>query len=394
MQSGWLAPSVLRARFAAKCNASEPDHLDDIREHRCISSRITPLQLGIGTMSSTPKTHPRSSDIKLKANSIVILAFVAGILVPLQANAEVPPEMKVLGRFVGTWKVEQTRKTADGREVKAKGLTSSKMVLGGRFLEYIGITNPGEQEAYSLFTYDEAKKKYRSWFFDSKGSHSEWSGTWDEATKTLTRTANNLSRGNTGTAISKFLDDDTVEFSLILKHRDGKVFLEMDSKMTRQPNAKPVVRKKSKERSASPPELKTLERMVGKWSDEGVMKAAVWTPEEVRFKSDSEKFWILGGKCVFSESKNAIFLRTYSAAEKAVKMWHFNAAGYVHEWTGNWDDGKKTLTLKTDLDGNPTVSSVFKHTLTDKETISWSAIATDRTGKVYHNVEGLSKRRD
>lgn len=330
--------------------------------------------------------------MQFNANSLVIMAFVAGMFVPLQAIADAPSEMKVLERFVGTWKIDQTRKTADGREVKATGFATSKLALGGRYLEYTAITNPGEQEVYSLFTYDEAKKKYRSWFFDSKESHSEWSGTWDEATKTLTRTAN-LSRGNTGTATSKFPDDDTVEFSLVLKHRDGKVFVEMNSKFTRQPDAKPLVRKKSKERSASPPELKTLERMVGKWSDEGVMKAAVWTPEEVRFKSDSEKFWILGGKCVFSESKNAIFLRTYSAAEKAVKMWHFNAAGYVHEWTGNWDDGKKTLTLKTDLDGNPTVSSVFKHTLTDKDTISWSAIATDRTGKVYHHVEGTAKRR-
>lgn len=328
--------------------------------------------------------------MQIKFNSLIILAVAAGLFVPLPAKAAVPPEMKVLERFVGTWKVEQKRKNADGLEIWGFGRATSKIVLGGRYLAYTAIT--GKDEAYSLFTYDESKKKYRSWFFDSKGSHSEWLGTWDEATKTLTRTAN-LGRGNTGTATSKFLDDDTVEFSLVLKHRDGKVFLKMDSKFTRQPDAKPVVHKKSEERSASPPELKTLERMVGKWSDEGVTKAAVWTPEETRFKSVSENFWTLGGKCIFQQSKDAIFLTTYSAAEMAVKMWHFNAAGYVHEWTGNWDDGKKTLTLKTDLDGHPTVSSVFKHTITDEDTISWSAIATDRTGKVYHHLEGTAKRR-
>ena len=328
--------------------------------------------------------------MKLKANSIVTLAFAIELFVPHQAKADVHPEMKVLERFVGTWKVEQKRKNADGLEIWGFGRATSKIVLGGRYLAYTAIT--GKDEAYSLFTYDESKRKYRSWFFDSNGSQSEWSGTWDDATKTLTRTAN-LGRGNTGTATSKFLDDNTIEFSLVLKNRDGKVFVAMNSWFTRQADAKPLVQKRSKERSASPSELKSLERMVGKWSDEGVMKAAVWTPEEVRFKGESEKFWILGGKCVFSESKDAIFLRTYSTAEKAVKMWHFNAAGYVHEWTGNWDDGEKTLTLKTDLDGDPTVSSIFKHTITDEDTISWSAIATDQAGKVYHHIEGTSKRR-
>lgn len=102
---------------------------------------------------------------------------------------------------------------------------------------------------------------------------------------------------------------------------------------------------------------------------------------------------MLGGKCVFSETKDAILLTTYSADEKAVKMWHFNAAGYVHEWTGHWDDGENTLTLKSDLDGNPTVSSVLKQTFTDNDTISWSVIATDQAGKVYHHMEGMSKRR-
>ena len=136
-----------------------------------------------------------------------------------------------------------------------------------------------------------------------------------------------------------------------------------------------------------------MERIVGKWSDEGVMKAAVWTPEEMRYKGESEKFWILDGKFVFSESKDAMFLWTYSADEKAVKMWHFNAAGYIHEWTGKWNDERNVLTLRSDLDGNPTVSSVLKQTFSGNDTVTWNAIATDRAGKVYHHVEGTSKRR-
>ena len=324
-----------------------------------------------------------------KSNSIVALAFAFGLFVPIQAKADVPPEMKVLERFVGTWKVEQKRKNADGPEIWGFGRATSKIVLGGRFLAYTAIT--GKQESYSLFTYDESKKKYRSWFFDSKGSHSEWLGTWDEATKTLTRTAN-LGRGNTGTATSKFLDDDSIEFSLVLKNRNGKAFLEMNSKFTRQPDAKPLIHKRSKERSASPSELKSLERMVGKWSDEAVTRVAVWTPKETRFKSVSEKFWTLGGKYILQQSKDAIFLTTYSRTDRAVKMWHFNDAGYIHQWTGDWDD-ESSLTLMSNLDGNPTVSSELIQDFTGNDTIRWRAIAMDQAGKVYHHIEGTSKRR-
>lgn len=329
--------------------------------------------------------------MRIKINTLIILALAAGFFVPLQSMADVPAEMKALKRSVGTWKIEQTTKTADGQEVKVTGYTTTRFVLGGRYLEYVTHTNPGEQESLGIFTYDEAKKKYRSWFFTSRGQHSEWSGTWDEKTKTLTRTAK-LQRGNTATATSKFVDDDTMDFSIVGRRPDGRIIFELKSTSTRLPNAKPVVHKRSEGPATSPAELKSLDRLVGRWSDEAVMKVAVWTPEQVRFKSDSEKFWTLGGKCVVQQSKDALFLTTFSAVEKAVKMWHFNAAGYVHEWTGNWDD-ENALTLKSDLDGNPTVTSTLQQKFVGNDTTTWTVIAKDKAGKVYHHLQGTSKRR-
>jgi hypothetical protein len=331
--------------------------------------------------------------MRFTANSLFVLAVTAGMFMSLQAMADVPQEFKVLERFVGTWRIDQTMEfTASGRKVTATGFGTSKWVLGGRFLEYVAVTNPGEQEVYMLLTYDETKKKHRSWYFNSYGLQNIASGTWDENTKTLTRTGN-LRQGNIGKAVTRFLDDNTIGFSFVETNRDEKVLKKINSTLTRQRDAVPVVRKKSKGRSASPPELKTLERLIGKWSDEGVMKVAAWTPEEVRFNSESDKSWVLGGKCVFQESKDAIFLTTYSANDKAVKMWHFNAAGYIHEWSGQWDDSMNVLTLNSDLDGNPTVSSVLKQTFNGNDTNSWTAIATDKDGKVYHHIQGVSKRR-
>ena len=301
------------------------------------------------------------------------------------------PESKVLERFVGTWKMDQTMKTANGREVKSTGFITQRLVMGGRYAEATSVSNPGEQQVLQLFTFDDKKRIYRSWFFNSNGQSSEWKGTWDNDSKTMTRTAN-LGRGNTGTATTRLVDDDTMEFALTGKHRDGRVFVEIRSTLTRQKNAKPVVRKESKERSSNPPELKVLEKLVGKWTHEGVNKVAVWTPEEVRLETTSTRMWILNGKCVLEAKPDAMLIHTFSENEKAYKFWHFNANGYVHEFTGEWDENTQTFTWKSDLDGNKIVSSVLKQVFNDDDSHEWSAIATDKQGKVYHHMEGKSKR--
>ena len=321
-----------------------------------------------------------------------VLAMAAGMFGPVHAMAETPPEMKVLDGFVGTWKVEQTSKSADGRELTAPGFTTPPYVLGVRYLEYVPHTNPGDQESLGMFTYDAAQGKYRSWFFSSGGQHSEWSGTWDDKTRTLTRTAE-LPSGHVATGISTFVDDDTLDFSIVARRPDGTVVFELTSRLTRQVNAAPVVHRKSAGWVASRAELEPLDRMAGMWSDEAVMKRAEWTPEEVRLASESESFWTLGGTCLLQMSEEAVFLTTYSAAEKSVKMWHFNASGYIHEWTGDWDDAN-SLTLRSDLDGHPDVSSGLKQRFIGNDTTTLSAIATDKAGKVYYRMEGTSKRRN
>jgi hypothetical protein len=218
----------------------------------------------------------------------------------------------------------------------SNGFANTRFVLVGRFMEYSIKTDPGGNESYGIIMFDKKKEKYRSWFFNSDGRHNEWSGTWDKATRTLTRTAD-FGNGNTGTATGRFLDDGTQQFSLIGTHRDGKVFVDLKSTLKRQPEAIRVVRRRSKARATTPVELAPLEKLIGKWDDESVSKVAEWTPEEVRLKFESDHFWMLGGKFVFHESKGAIFLTTYSAQAKVFKMWHFNAGGYVHEWTGEWN---------------------------------------------------------
>ena len=317
--------------------------------------------------------------------------LLSGMSAYAQQAAPTSPELNPLNRFVGTWTMQQTIKTASGPEVTLTGVVTHKLVLGGRFLESTSVSNPGEQHVLQMSLWDDMRRLYRSWYFDSNGRTSEWQGTWDNDSKTLTQTAK-LSQEITGTGTFRFVDDDTMVFSLTGKHRDGNVSVEARSTFTRQRNAKPIVRKESKERSSNPPELKVLGKLAGKWTDEGVNKVAVWTPEEVRFKTTSNMIWILDGKCVWQTKPDAMLIYTFSEDETVYKFWHFNASGYVHEWTGEWDENRQTLTWKSNLDGDQIVSSILTQVFKDDDSSVWSAIATDKQGKVYHHVIGKSTR--
>lgn len=327
------------------------------------------------------------------ARTLLVGLLVLGMFAcPISANADPPPETKVLERFGGTWSMDQTMKTADGREIKLTGVATHKLVLGGRFLESTSVTKPGEHQVLQLSIYDEKRRIYRSWYFDSNGQSGEWKGTWDNDSKTWTQAAN-LGHGHTATSTFRFVDDATIASSLTGRSPDGRVSLEVLGTFTRQKDAKPVVCRESKERSSHPPELEVLEKLVGTWTENGINKVAVWTPEEVRFpETTSNRIWILDGKCVLQVKPDAVLLYMFSESENVYKFWHFNASGYVHEFTGEWDESTQTFTWKSDLDGHRTVSSILKLDVSDDNSHEWSGIATDEQGKVYHHVEGTSKR--
>ena len=75
---------------------------------------------------------------------------------------------------------------------------------------------------------------------------------------------------------------------------------------------------------AKPPELKVLERFVGTWDCEVVIKPAVWTPTEKREKSVevnemSLDGWFLHGSSKTTAGKtNAILMNTYDPARRII----------------------------------------------------------------------------
>jgi len=164
-----------------------------------------------------------------------IFAVAVGLMALGAARGqEQSEETKVIGRLVGTWKTEFVNKRAElnPTETKFTGRVTCKLVLGGKFIEEVGSSLGKDVEHRVLWHYDPQKKAYRYWFFDSNGTAGDGVGTWDEKTKTMTWKTE-PGDGLIGTAAHHFLNDDTYEWTYVIKDNQGKVFLDYYGKHTR-----------------------------------------------------------------------------------------------------------------------------------------------------------------
>jgi hypothetical protein len=97
-----------------------------------------------------------------------------------------PPEMAVLDRTVGDWQTSGIIKDAKNPEgLKADWQSSVRRILGGRVIATNRTGYPGDDESYTLSTFDTFSKAYGRWSFRADGSVMEYGGLWDEKTETL-----------------------------------------------------------------------------------------------------------------------------------------------------------------------------------------------------------------
>lgn len=147
-----------------------------------------------------------------------------------------PPELKVLERFVGTWDAESVSKPAvwTPKEVREKYVEVREMILDGWFVESKARAADGKTDSgIWMMTYDLARREYREWLFLTGGFSIQWSGQWDEATKTFSFTGD-AGNGITSKLTVQFMDKDHIEFRIVAKDNDGKVYQDIKGKLTRR----------------------------------------------------------------------------------------------------------------------------------------------------------------
>ena len=142
--------------------------------------------------------------------------------------------MKVLQRMAGKWHEEGVTRIAEGRPAETRITYTSKFssILGGHFLLQRASDKDGKVVIVTVRTFDPEQQEYRQWLFDSNGSASELSGQWNDAKNTLTLTDEGESITGVGTI--HFLDDETMEWEFVSKDAQGKVYLHVEGKSTRQ----------------------------------------------------------------------------------------------------------------------------------------------------------------
>ncbi len=165
----------------------------------------------------------------------LLIAVSAAVALGGEGPAK-PPELKVLERFVGTWDAESVSKPAvwTPKEVRAKYVEVRELILDGWFVESKGraADEKGDSTIW-MMTYDLARREYREWLFVTGGFSIQWSGQWDEATKTFSFTGD-AGNGVTSKGTTHFIDKDHIEFSILATDSDGKVYQDMKGNMTRQ----------------------------------------------------------------------------------------------------------------------------------------------------------------
>ena len=150
-----------------------------------------------------------------------------------QRSGGLSSEQKVLDRFLGDWQQTFTIFEAEWtpNENRGTGTFSSTRILGGQFVQETGKKADGDSHL-TLYTYDKKRKSYRMWYFASSGQAGEVAGTWDAKTNTLIWKWD-AANGLAGTGTHHFVNDDTYEYSTVIKDKSGKVFFHREGKSTR-----------------------------------------------------------------------------------------------------------------------------------------------------------------
>jgi hypothetical protein len=148
-------------------------------------------------------------------------------------DAPVSPEMKILGRLVGTWDVVAVAQPAEWTPKKVT--TTSKVtrtwVLDRNFVQDTSKSSDGH-EGMSLFTYDPKREKFLGWWFSSEGYTTKSTGEWDAVAETFSFELD-IGEGLLSKSAARFIDEDHQDWRVVTTDADGKLYFDKKWSLTR-----------------------------------------------------------------------------------------------------------------------------------------------------------------
>jgi hypothetical protein len=130
----------------------------------------------------------------------------------------------LLENLLGTWEATTEVKVL-GQSLILKGKDVAEKAFGGNFIRSTATIEGDSRTQVFLYTFDITLDKYHMWMFDPMGTDLEWTGTYDEKTKSINWTAA-LTEEIKGNMQWKFAESGGYLWNLVISN-NGKPSLEI-----------------------------------------------------------------------------------------------------------------------------------------------------------------------
>ena len=345
----------------------------------------------------------------LRFGTAFVLASI--LLTPLvlgQQQREKPPEIEVLGQYVGDWTSDVTSKPAAWSSEERRFRTSNhaEFVLDGWFLQHIEVNHvvgdPSKiTKSLFLWTFDPRVKKYVGWSFQSSGIIGKATGTWDATTKTFTHVNVEVPPNTTSQLTEAFPNENTINGTLSFTGNDGKRLFDMEWTRKRQAG---VARQPLRERWAKigtpikplPKEVERHEQFIGEWDAEFINRPSVVSPRGSTSKGSMIVRWILDGRFVLGTTEignhRSIWVTGYDTNKKAYRSIRFTNTGLISESTGQWNERTRSLDWKV-VNAPAGITSTSTGRFEGKDRTHAHILDKTRDGKIHRDLTIIGTRR-
>lgn len=153
---------------------------------------------------------------------------------PPDGVGEAPVKGKLtplLEGLAGTWETTTDLKVL-GRPLELKGKEVAAKAFDGSFIRSIATTDVDGRGFVFLYTFDAVLDRYHMWLYEPLGTETEWTGVFDEKTKTIKWTAP-ISDDVKGTMNWKFAESGGYKWDLVIT-AGGKPALEIAGDRTKK----------------------------------------------------------------------------------------------------------------------------------------------------------------
>ena len=136
----------------------------------------------------------------------------------------------ILTKWEGKWKnsavFEKSFWITERRETR--GITETNLILSNNYLEII-VYNENNTSKH-IIRYDQSSSQFNRWEFKSDGSHSFWTGKWNNTDKSMTwNYIDFLNNGINGKIIENFSSNSVIKIKTVMKDKTGKTLLRVNS---------------------------------------------------------------------------------------------------------------------------------------------------------------------